>query len=279
MRPLKYLRLGYTECTLMFIYFIETQHKELLTPLMLGLKERMIKWLYTTSGYYDKKITCGYMNARHIDTDPEVYKKYFSILLSFIKGADAFRVCVHYCKTSDEVMLMLNELQVVKEYNTYNDFFNFTKNKSVLIISSFSELFREQYVSGNCAQINGRFKEIKNILFYTSLYTFFNNGPHEDILETEKYMYDDIMETIPDEYDTVVISCGAYSNLLAKRFFENNKNVLTIGGDLQYIFGVLNNRTRTECMLAKKDLTYYVTEIPDKYKPDGYMKIEQGCYW
>ena len=24
---------------------------------------------------------------------------------------------------------------------------------------------------------------------------------------------------------------------------------------------------------------YYITTIPDEYKPNDYMKIEDGCYW
>jgi hypothetical protein len=37
--PLKYLRLGFTETTLLFIYFIETYKKEFISDKMIQLKK------------------------------------------------------------------------------------------------------------------------------------------------------------------------------------------------------------------------------------------------
>jgi hypothetical protein len=279
--PLKYLRLGFTETTLLFIYFIETQHTEYLDNNIIKLKNNMIMWLYTTSGYYDKTILSHYMDAKHSNNcDPVIYKQYFNILLNFIQDSDIFNYGVHYDKTSNEFNLLLNTINS-KSYNYVGKdiFFKFTKNKSVLIISPFSELFKQQYYSGNCKNINPEFKEIKNLLFYTNIYTFFNKGPHNNILETSDYIYNDIIHNIKDNYESVVISCGAYSNILARKFYDDDKNVLTIGGDLQTFFGILGNRHKKNLNLSNLDTKLWITEIPDKYKPENYMLIENGCYW
>ena len=76
----------------------------------------------------------------------------------------------------------------------------------------------------------------------------------------------------------MLISCGAYSNLYADKFFNLGKNVCTIGGELHEFFGIINKRNRNIININTKQ-EYWIQNIPDEYKPEGYMKIEDGCYW
>lgn len=73
--PQKILRLGYTETTLLFIYWMNhtknVNNKDLITA-----KEKYIKWLYSTSGYYDKLIDSNFMNAKQ---KMEIHKHMLSI--------------------------------------------------------------------------------------------------------------------------------------------------------------------------------------------------------
>ena len=71
-----------------------------------------------------------------------------------------------------------------------------------------------------------------------------------------------------------------------KLFYNINKNVLTIGGDLQTYFGIANNRFKKEDhfnlyskALKSGNLIYWVTNIPDELKPNNYKSVENGCYW
>ena len=147
-----------------------------------------------------------------------------------------------------------------------------------MIISPFSGLFCKQYYSKKCIQINPEFAYIKQILFYANPYTFFNRGLHNNILETCEFIYNDILKHNTTEYDTVVISCGAYSTILAKKFYDINKNVLTIGNDITILFGILNQRSKEQYKgVINPEL--WITEIPEKYKPKDYKRIENGCYW
>jgi hypothetical protein len=69
---------------------------------------------------------------------------------------------------------------------------------------------------------------------------------------------------------------------MAKKFYDNGKNVCTVGGDLQTFFGILNGRTKNWFKSNNIEIQYkeyWITEIPDEYKPSDYMKIENGCYW
>jgi hypothetical protein len=75
----------------------------------------MIKWLYTTSGYYDKKNQSCYMDAKHTDnSDPVIYNVYFNTLLNFIKDSHVFSYGIHYDTTSYEFSVMLDYINKKK---------------------------------------------------------------------------------------------------------------------------------------------------------------------
>ena len=163
-----------------------------------------------------------------------------------------------------------------------NFVFDYIKNQKILVISPFSPLIKLQIDNGNCKKIYPNTPDIQKTLIYKFPYTFFNNGPDNNILETNEKIFNDIIKTVENDYDNVIISCGAYSCILAEKFTEINKNVLTVGGDLQTFFGILNGRTKeyykkNNIELNNKDC--WILEIDNEYKPEGYMKIENGCYW
>ena len=135
-----------------------------------------------------------------------------------------------------------------------------------------------QIENGNVNKIYSDFVRPYVVYYYTNIYTFFNKGPHNNILETTNFLYEDIINNVENNYDIVIISAGAYSNILAKKFYENNKTVCTLGGDFQDMFGIMNNRNRKN-NLQFDNAEYWITEIPDEYKPTDYKKIENGCYW
>ena len=277
----KLLRLGFTEMTLLLIYWLEKYNEKK----DIDTKKLMIKWLYTTSGYYDNTISSYYMDACHPnEKDPIVYEKYFESLLNFIKNADNFTFGVHRKPDDKELNDFINFLQLKNQQPLDTNFFyNKIQNRKILIISPFAKLMKQQYESRNCYKIYSNFPEIEKVSYYTNVYTFFNKGPHNNILETIDYLFNNVNNTInSNDYDMVIISAGAYSNLLAEKFYDVGKDVLTIGGDIQAMFGILNGRN-LQWNLEKgnklENEEYWITTIPDEYKPKDYMKIENGCYW
>lgn len=280
--PEKLLRLGFTECTLVFCDWylnnINKNHKNIQ-----NLKSHFIKWLYTTSGYYDKTIISNYMDAQHIKSDPYTYSLYMKMVYDFIKDADYFVYGIHYDKNSSEFKQFGNSLNIKNNFYNESIVLNKLLNKKVLIISPFSNLIKQQFESGNCKKIYENFPNIEKINYYTNIYTFFNKGPHNNILETIDYLVNEIdIKINQNDYDIVLISSGAYSVLLAKQFYDKGKDVITLGGDLQKMFGILNKREKNEIEknnIILKNKEYWITNIPDEYKPEGYMKIEDGCYW
>jgi len=279
--PEKILRLGFTEMTLLLIYWLEKYNNN---KKDIDTKKLMIKWLYTTSGYYDNTISSNYMNAFHPKQDPIVYEKYFESLLHFIKNSDNFAFGVHRKSDDKELNDFIKFLQLKNQTPlSINYFFDKIQNRKILLISPFAKLMKQQIESGNCNKIYTNFPKIEKVNYYTNIYTFFNKGPHNNILETIDYLFNNVNNTInSNDYDMVIISAGAYSNLLAKKFYDVGKDVLTIGGDIQGMFGILNGRTRPSTLKNSEKIEnkeYWITTIPDEYKPNDYMKIENGCYW
>jgi hypothetical protein len=289
--PVKLLRLGFTETTLLFIYWCNI-NKNLKFK---DMKNTFTKWLYTTSGYYDKTMNGNYFDVIHHknkeqNKDPEVYINYLNILLTFLKISDNLSLFFHRFHNENKIVCenknILELKEEFKEHLNYKDFgylpkekvYNFISDKNLLIISPFSPLIKQQIESKNCKKIYENFPDIKNVICYQNIYTFFNNGPHNNILETVEILFNDIKQKIDiNSFDSVLISCGAYSCLFAEKFYNlENKNVCIVGGELHDFFGIMNNRNRNNITINQE---YWIQNIPDEYKPEGYMKIEDGCYW
>jgi hypothetical protein len=280
--PIKILRLGYTENTLLFIYWMNN-YKKINNFYLTEAKNKFIKWLYTTSGYYDNTIKSDYMDAKHDIEDPQIYNEYMNLCFEFIKNSDNFQFCLHKITNNMDYYDEFKHVFNCKNNNHISQemLFNFIRDKKILIISPFASLFKQQIESKNINIIYTNMPNIKNVDIYNNEYTFFNKGQENNIFETAKKIFNDILKH-NYSYESVIISCGAYSIILAKLFFDIDKNVLTIGGDLQTFFGVLNSRTNDYYIknnIELKNKEYWIVNIPDEYKPKNYEKIENGCYW
>jgi hypothetical protein len=277
--PEKILRLGFTECTLLFIHWL-SNHKNINNIEMIHTKQTMIKWLYTTSGYYDTTQEGNNFNVIHNGEDPITYTKYMTIIFDFIKDSDIFNFLIHNMSLQTQIEEFKQAINPKNNTPISQEMvFNFIAGKKILIISPFAKLIKTQIDSGNCKIIYPNTPIIENSVIYTFPYTFFNNGPHNNILETSEYIFNNIIETIKEEYDSVLISCGAYSCLIAKKFYDIGKNVCTDGGEMQTNFGILNNRNKGWNKTPTINQEYWIMDIHEEYKPANYNKIEGGCYW
>jgi hypothetical protein len=275
--PQKILRLGLSESTLLFIFWCEHHQKMDITNIT-DTKISILHWLYTTSGYYDKNMIGNYFNVSH-KKDPDIYIKYMNTVYNFLLNSNYLSIAFHclHASVHEQLNEFKNGLNARFGHISQEIVFDFIRDKNILIISPFSPLIKHQIISENCKKIYSNTPNIKNVYIYKNAYTFFNNGIDNNILETTNSIIEDIKKK-DDDYDSVLISCGAYSNLIAKELYENGKNVLTIGADLQKFFGILNNREKGWNFKPNNE-EYWITQIPDEYKPEGYEKIEKGCYW
>lgn len=300
----KYLRLGYTETTLLFVFWMNN-YKKIHNESLLNYRNSFTRWLYTTSGYYDKTQNGHYMNVIHKSiNDPDIYNMYMTTLLNFLIKADILDIRSHVKINDTNNYNYYNEFKKYLEPNTEQNIsreivYDFINNSKLLIISPFAPLMKQQIDNGNCKKIYNDFPNVNNVFDYRYPYTFFNDGPHNNILETLENEYTKIIKMYNiNDYDSVIISCGAYSNLLAKKFYELNKNVCTVGGELQIFFGIANQRVKNVKNidfdwktyvenyedLRKANINTYETALQhwNKYgKKEGrtFKKFEHIQYW
>jgi hypothetical protein len=275
-------RLGYTESTL-FMYFYNRVTMNIDTNTNVEFENRMMNYLYSTSGFYDKQIQGTYFDidvasAKH----SEVFNAYFQTLLNSILqwtgvvvlnihnfDADWKEVFAHFVTFIAERNL---NVKIVRHVWTTSYLYNSIKEKRVLIVNNLGKLYQQQYDSGTLHTIFPHFPKLISIQTFENGYTYFNNGPHNNILETAQQLMEQIEE---ETYDVVIVSAGAYSPLFASFFAQKkNKQVICVGGDLSNMFGV-----ETRHVYLSTTNSHLFIPVPDDMKPEGYLRIENGAYW
>ena len=273
---MKIIRLGMTESGILFILFLKDNS-------LSNSYLKLLNWLYTTGGYYDKKVKGNYFN---FDTTciTDNYNTFIKQVILSIKDAE-IQILFHkhflniFPLHKDEFMKHYK----IKKIDILNDtpfegrlenIFSYMVYKKVLVVSSFDGLIKHQYDSGNVTRIYNGFPNIK-LKVLKMPYCFFNNGPHENYFETLEYIFDQIKNI---KFDIALLACGCYGHVLGHKIHtELNKNSIYIGGDITTMFGILSERTKNDN--KPKVNKYWITEIPDEYKPPNYKLIENGCYW
>jgi hypothetical protein len=317
---MKISRLGSTESTLLMLFWLKYISINELPEIIINhtkfLNNILLIWLFTTSGFYDKKLNYDFYNIKLEEYDISLIKNSNIMVTNFyddtkpyycnlkeIKLFDNYddTALINYylqileaLKCSDILYLTIHEENNLlngyikefidflepKSYDYISDkiFFDFIRNKKVLIISSFSELYEKQYKSGNLKIIYPDFPDISSLSFLQTPYTFFNDGPHNNILDTSDMIFEKIID-LNNSFDCVVISFGCYSNILANKINKKlNKDTMTIGDQLQLFFGIINKRNKDKKIKLQNE-ELYIKEIPNNYKPFMSEKIENSCYW
>lgn len=264
----KHGRLGFTESTLMYCYFLRhTQNDiDINSNEFINYEASFLKWLFTTSGYYD----VSFNNYNYINSDN--YKKLMNEFYQMSKQSTFTRFAIHDTTFSKYLPVFYKNFNIA-EFSfekIKKEFHYFIRDKNVLIINPMSKLMKEQYDSGKLFNIG--FPRVNSIQYYMNDYTFFNK-PSNSCLNSFEYV-DSIMDNINSiTFDCVIISCGAISSLIANRL-DANKDYLIIGSNLLTLFGIKHDRIKDTGQYNE-----YWVDVPDEYKPKEYKMIENGCYW
>ena len=125
---MNYYRIGFTESTLLLEYYIKNVLNIHDTKY---ISKDCIKWLYTTSGFYDKKIEGNYFNCNVDDSlKSDVYNRYFEKLLNIVKNNDGnFQIYFHN----------------TPGLHYKNDFLSYINNKPINIIYAIGNKFSKIY--------------------------------------------------------------------------------------------------------------------------------------
>ena len=295
---MKIIRLGMTESGLLFLFYLlknnlvnDLEIKKNITNIINSLTN----WLYTTSGYYDKTVIGNYFNFNNLAINKNLFD-FIDHLKITVSNCDKTYLLFHDNRFITELFNKYKE-KFINDYNIKNiiisnhlkfedrlqEVFDNIKNKKVLVISSFDGLIKKQYENGNVYKIYEKFPSLITLETLKSPYCFFNNGPENNYFETLNTMYIEISNKIrKKKINIVLLGCGVYGHMLTHKIHtELNKDAIYLGGYIQTLFGIKNERNNEHGDLnidANKD-NFWITVIPDEYKPPNYKLIENGCYW
>ena len=287
----KIVRLGMTESGLLFLNWVYKSVKLNQEQRQMIMKHIMnlTNWLYTTSGYYDKSVKGDKFNFDQSSLNVNYYN-FIGHLETAVKNCTETRFYFH----DGMIMNLYNQLkEPFKKHHQISNLvlmnntksianvaptFDKMRNKKVLVISSFTDLVKQQYESGNVFKLGIDFPQITSLDGVTTPYCFLNDGPHNNYFETLDHMFNEIK--IKD-FDIAILGCGSYGHMLTHKIHsELNKDAIYIGGPVTNLFGILSSRELKHGMGKDVKLNeYWITSIPESFRPKNYKNIEDGCYW
>jgi hypothetical protein len=151
------------------------------------------------------------------------------------------------------------------------------KNKKILIISSFVESIEKNIPNRKHIYGIDLFPECK-FIFSKPPQTQGLNESEEFHIEFEKYTKK--IDSIINDFDIALVSCGGYGNLVCNYIYEKGKSAIYVGGVLQMYFGILGGRWIKERPdIVKLYKNEYWSSPSENERPKNYKNIESSCYW
>ena len=285
---MKIVRLGMTEGGLLLMTFVsrhcnpDSLTKQHISKGIIGL----MNWLYTTSGYYDKTVAGNKFNF-DVTALNQNYFKYIKHLEESVSNCESTQFFFHDGFIMN--LFLKHKQQFIEHYNiknfvllngtTFSEriplIFSRIAGKKVLVISSFAGLIEKQYETENIFKTGIDFPEISVLNTVNFPYCFLNNGPHSNYFETLEHVFNQIKA---NDFDIALLGCGAYGHMLTHKIHaELGKEAIYVGGTITNLFGILSSRERDAGKVKTNE--YWISEIPNEYKPANYKEIENGCYW
>ena len=284
---MKIVRFGNTETHLLLCYYLLTYENlpDHIKPQLQKAFMSFTNYLYSDSGYYDKKVQGNVFNFNE-SAYTSNYWKYIAELETSCGGCKEFQVygspgihnilnqCMDRFKAKYNIGIMKN-LNGTNIKDRIDFIYDQMKDKKVLVVSSFGGLAQQQYDCGNVYKIYPKFPKLKSLEYINFPYSINNNGPHENYFETSDHMWNKIKEK---DFDIALLSCAAYGHILTHKIHsELKKDVIYVGGNIQEIFGIASKREKEAGHIKPNE--YWITTIPDEYIPKNCVLPEGGCFW
>ena len=286
---MKITRYGNTETHLLFInYLIKYEN---LNP---NLKKQLtqafmtfVNYLYSDSGYYDKKVKGSVFNFDMTALTPAFWNYIKELEVScgdcdefLYYGSDGINSLIEQCKSRFKLKYNVGSMRTLNG-TRLNDrigkIYDYIRDKRVLVISSFGGLTKQQYDNGNIYKIYPDFPKIISLDYIDFPYCFNNNGPHENYFETCNVMYNKIKEK-EGSFDVILMSCAAFGHILTHKCHnELKKDIVYLGGSIQEMFGIASKREKEAGFIKTNE--FWITQIPDEYIPKNCVPPEGGCFW
>jgi len=88
------------------------------------------------------------------------------------------------------------------------------------------------------------------------------------------------VESVIDQFDVALVSCGGYANPICSFIYEHGKSAIYVGGVLQMYFGILGERwiqERNDAVTLFHNKHWSRPKFTER--PKNSKNVEGGCYW
>jgi hypothetical protein len=157
-----------------------------------------------------------------------------------------------------------------------NPWTKYLKGKRVLIIHPFSNSIFSQYSKRKLLFLNQDTLPEFELMVIKSVNTCAGNKLGNSWIDN----YNELCREIDDlDFDVALLGCGGYGLPLVN-YIRNykNKSAIYMGGILQLLFGIKGKRWDDRPEVQKLYNEHWIR--PDeKERVDGYLNVEDGCYW
>jgi hypothetical protein len=180
-------------------------------------------------------------------------------------------IAKEYCPQAE-----LIPLQSIEPYYHTDPWSVALNGKKVLVIHPFSETIKEQYKKRDKLFFNKDILPVFELKTFNAVVSF---GGEKTKFETWFQALDYMCEEIRKiDFDIAIIGAGAYGLPLAEFVRQLGKKGIHMGGATQILFGIKGARWDQHDFISKLYNEYWVRPS-DKEKPNGFNKVEEGCYW
>lgn len=154
-----------------------------------------------------------------------------------------------------------------------NRYFSHLKGKKVLVVSPFSSLISEQYHYNRVNIWPGSelLPEYQKLETVTSVNSIGGKCDYSSWFEALEAMKKEI-ET--KDFEVALLGCGAYGFPLAAHVKRMGKKAIHVGGSLQLLFGIYGKRWEHQPYINENWVRPRAQD-----RPQGFEKVENGCYW
>ena len=248
-----------------------------------GLSEfkTLYTYLYKKSRYSNhlKNLMCSiYPNKI------ENYDRFAKELLETAKNADVLAAW----QNADECKVCKEHLQNIKHYiscqdlmplNYENPWMQILQDKKVLVINPFADTIQKQYKKRELLFKNPKVLPEFELLTLKPPYITkenISNQPFESWFKARDFIKEQISEI---DFDIALIGAGPFAMFLGDFCIFFGKKAITTCGDTQLLFGIIGQRWLDYYPeIAALMNEHWIRPQPNE-RPEGYKKVENGCYW
>lgn len=170
----------------------------------------------------------------------------------------------------------LLKTDIIRDIDMDNSWIQSLRDKSVCIISPFTDTIKEQYKKRNILFKNKQLLPEMNLSFIKVPLTLAGNKQGKNWLGVYKELCNKIDKQC---FDVALLSCGGYGHPLCYYIYNNKKRTcIYVGGILQLYFGILGKRWEQSEFTKKYKTDHWVYPSKDE-TPNNRHNVEKGCYW